>query len=412
MRSLNNLKKPSILYLGTIIPNDSIVNSFKGDKFPQIATHLFSLKLFQAIISYTNSDLYVFSTRPISDFPKSNSIINVKKKWIISNYLISEFFFINFPVIKSIILTFGAFYRSILWGVNLSSKRNAVVFIDNYQLPYLIVGFLIKLIFNIPNICVITDPPNMTYKLASDPIVKKMFRGLNGSITKFLFNRLDGAICLTESISNDFCPQSLSLIVEAIGQGNSNFKSTFGKNFKIVYAGGLSTKYGIESLLNAFILLPYEEMELYFFGKGDAVSLIQYFSSFDSRIKYGGFVNNEEILKIQANASLLINPRPTNLPDGHYSFPSKILEYLESGTPSLVTKLAGIPKDYYNFLFFMDEKNIGESIEKVYNIYKNDLDFYVNFGEEAKKFADSRGIFNQGIRINNFIDEVKRKFYV
>ena len=69
----------NILYLGTLIPNTEFERIIKYDKTPQIATHLFSWKLFNSI-KYFNDNLYIISTRPITDFPNNSSKINYKKK--------------------------------------------------------------------------------------------------------------------------------------------------------------------------------------------------------------------------------------------------------------------------------------------------------------------------------------------
>ena len=55
-----------------------------------------------------------------------------------------------------------------------------------------------------------------------------------------------------------------------------------------------------------------------------------------------------------------------------YSFPSKTMEYLASGTPSIAYKLEGIPSEYYPFIIFPesnDVESLHNSILKVYRKY-------------------------------------------
>ena len=47
----------------------------------------------------------------------------------------------------------------------------------------------------------------------------------------------------------------------------------------------------------------------------------------------------------------MINPRSTLDDFTKYSFPSKTIEYMYSGTPLLTTRLKGIPNEYFDFVF-------------------------------------------------------------
>lgn len=57
-------------------------------------------------------------------------------------------------------------------------------------------------------------------------------------------------------------------------------------------------------------------------------------------------------------ATLLINPRPSNEEFTKYSFPSKNLEYMASGTPLLATDLPGIPAEYKRYEYIIENENI------------------------------------------------------
>ena len=56
-----------------------------------------------------------------------------------------------------------------------------------------------------------------------------------------------------------------------------------------------------------------------------------------------------------------MNPRFTGAEYTLYSFPSKNIEYMVSGTPVITTRLAGIPDDYYPYVFVFEEE-INENI--------------------------------------------------
>lgn len=73
-------------------------------------------------------------------------------------------------------------------------------------------------------------------------------------------------------------------------------------------------------------------------------------------MKYFGVKFNDEIGKAEQRATLLINPRPTDKEFVKYSFPSKNMEYMSSGTPLLTTRFPGMPADYYPYVYILDEE--------------------------------------------------------
>jgi glycosyltransferase involved in cell wall biosynthesis len=60
------------------------------------------------------------------------------------------------------------------------------------------------------------------------------------------------------------------------------------------------------------------------------------------------------VLSLQRQATVLVNPRGGTAEFTKYSFPSKIMEYLLSGTPAVIRRLPGIPEEYGEHLQFVD----------------------------------------------------------
>ena len=94
---------------------------------------------------------------------------------------------------------------------------------------------------------------------------------------------------------------------------------------------------------------------------------------------------NEEVVSAELEASLLINPRPTHEEFTKYSFPSKNMEYMASGTPVLTTKLPGMPADYYPYVFLVND----ESAEGMAKAYRDVL-------EKTEQYLNEKLKLNQG----------------
>ena len=126
----------------------------------------------------------------------------------------------------------------------------------------------------------------------------------------------------------------------------------------ILYAGGLHARYGLQLLIDAVKSLPQNDIKLILFGNGPLVE--ELVKEDDPRIEYCGIVPNEEIVEAEKSAVLLVNPRPTHEDFTQYSFPSKNMEYMVSGTPLLTTMLPGMPKEYNPYVYLFDQ---GETVE-------------------------------------------------
>ena len=185
-------------------------------------------------------------------------------------------------------------------------------------------------------------------------------------------------------------------------------KNVNGDKEIVMYSGDLSKLYGIMNLIDAFKKIQREDCELHLYGKCNYDDELNEICKKYPNIKYFGMLPNEEILIKQKEATLLINPRPLNLEFSPYSFPSKTIEYMASGTPVLTTKLEGIPSDYYNYLIFLK----GDSVKDIYDGIISTLDLkkeqLQTIGNKAQKFVINKK--NYVIRMREVISFIKEEW--
>lgn len=84
-------------------------------------------------------------------------------------------------------------------------------------------------------------------------------------------------------------------------------------------------------------------------------------------------------------ATLLVNSRFTIEEFTKYSFPSKNMEYMASGTPLLTTKLPGMPQEYYPYVFLFDEETIDGYADAISNALTHSESELFKLGVSAKK---------------------------
>lgn len=171
----------------------------------------------------------------------------------------------------------------------------------------------------------------------------------------------------------------------------------------IVYGGNLSRLYGIQSLVKGFMQIDLDA-ELHLYGAGGDAAFIEKCAKKDSRIKFFGRVDRKTMLVALKKAHLLVVNKPTADDYSNYSFSSKILEYMASGTPLLTTKVGGMPEEYYPYFYFINNETtdgIALMIENTLALDRNELE---SMGEQAKKFAvEEKNYLSQAKKILDFL---------
>jgi glycosyltransferase involved in cell wall biosynthesis len=204
--------------------------------------------------------------------------------------------------------------------------------------------------------------------------------------------RVSGYVFLTEEMNkksnlNNKPFMIMEGLADVLQRANKTKTESEHENKKILlYSGGLFAIDGIIELLYAFSNLQDDELEFHIYGNGNLVEDIINFTRFDKRIKYFGYIQNSKLVKYQSSATLLVNPRFTNHEYTKFSFPSKIIEYMTSGVPTVTTKIAGIPEEYFQYLYAFNEETIDGFNSTLKTILSKPKLELLNFGMVAKEF--------------------------
>jgi glycosyltransferase involved in cell wall biosynthesis len=204
-----------------------------------------------------------------------------------------------------------------------------------------------------------------------------------------LLKNVDSFAFVTEHLQKLVnCDEKDYIIVEGLVSGVAKEQAPAAVENYCVYAGGLQKRYGVGNLVDAFheMDLPYT---LHLYGNGNMIDYIREVAAKDPRIEYKGIVSHDELLQIERGAKLLINPRPVyGELDTRFNFPSKLMEYMQSGRPVITTKLLGIPEEYEGKMFFFENDTtdaLKEGIRKVLAMEEAEL---AAFGKAAKQHVD------------------------
>ena len=180
-----------------------------------------------------------------------------------------------------------------------------------------------------------------------------------------------------------------------------------GRKKAVMYAGICNYDFGIGTLIEAFEMVPDKDAELWIAGTGNAEDLIRKTAQKDPRIKYYGYISHDEVLKMELQASAVINLRNPAQIVSKYAFPSKIFEYMLSACPVLSFKVDGIPDEYFDYIIEMEKVSpecVADSITRALRMPVGDRN---KIGAEAREFVLKRK--NNTVQVKKMLDFVNQK---
>lgn len=212
---------------------------------------------------------------------------------------------------------------------------------------------------------------------------------INGRISWHVIWRCTKWVLLTEQMYEYLERKKEAVILEGHVDKNmaekGNLLEEKSKPRECIYAGSLKKKYGILKLIQAFEQANVENAELHIYGAGEIASELRMMKN--PKVVYHGVVPNSVVVNDEIHATLLINPRPTDGEYTKYSFPSKNLEYMASGTPLLTTKLAGMPREYYDYVYLFCDETVDGMTKALRDVLsKSDVELHQK-GIAAKNFV-------------------------
>lgn len=322
------------------------------------------------------------------------------------------FRFLNFPILRQ-----GTIFLSSYLKIKkeASKNKNSIIICDVLNISIATAAVLVSKISKINNVCIVTDVPgymviNKKNQVSKTSFLKKMTTKYNN----YILSNFKSYVFLTEQMNDLLNPTKKPY---SIIEGQVDYKMDKSENLlanksntKVcLYAGILSKQFGIDILISAFNNVTVPNCELHLYGDGPFESEIKEISKINNRIKFFGTQPNNLVVNEQLKATLLINTRPTKEEYTKYSFPSKNMEYMASGTPVLTTKLPGMPTSYYDFVYILEEESIKGLTKKLNEILSIPVKELHEKGRQTKEYvlAEKNNV-KQSTKIINLINTLNK----
>lgn len=403
--------KVNILYVSSLCSDDKFKELFKSshNKPSQQAQKFHSL-LSKGLMGFSES-MYIMSRPPVNKFR------NEKEELKNNNNVTYHYLNItDKPILKHIHLLLNGLINSCKWAFKFR-KLNRVIICDVLNLSISVSAFITSKLLGIKSVAIVTDIPHymQNYSVQKKSPTKRMISNIYTGVCNFFMYRYDSYIVLTEQM-NDLVNPSKKPYVVIEGMVDINMKNSSNlldnkyDEKIVIYAGALQEMYGVKKLIKAFMGLQNDNTQLWLYGSGELESEIRNFEVEDNRIKYFGVVSNELVVQEQLKATLLVNPRPSNEEFTKYSFPSKNMEYMVSGTPILTTPLQGMPEEYNEYVYLFENETIDGLRKTLEDILEKDKKELSEQGNKAKEFVlrekNNKIQANKIMKmINNLIEE-------
>ena len=197
--------------------------------------------------------------------------------------------------------------------------------------------------------------------------------GPTAALSEFLIRHSTDYVVLTKAM-NDYVNKKGKPYVVLEGHADITMKERTpslerkGGHRICLYAGSIHKRYGIHRLVEGFRLAAIPDVQLHIYGIGDYQQELEQIAAQDPSIHYGGLLLPSQVVEKEMEATLLINPRPSDERYVAYSFPSKTMEYMSTGTPVLTTALPCLPEEYKSYLYLIQEETpqgIGQALSQV-----------------------------------------------
>ncbi len=392
--------KNRLIFIGSFYPETLKQELLSNNSKIDFAAHTFQIALLSGLDKY--ADVCVI-TSPLVRVNKS-----VRKEFIgydFSHKGATEFCDRYVGTKNSFFLKFYELIRvRRTLKERLNSDPNAKVIVYSLKSTFLLalafVGIPVK-----KSCVIIPDLPE--YMSGNRSLLYRIAKRIDRTIINACLKKIDTFVLFSPYMASKLPLHKKPWIhIEGIYKKNVGFEFIKDEHKVLLYTGGISVRYGVFDLIEAFNRIPDSDYRLWLCGECGNLQMLNDYIKIDDRITYFGIVDKDKITELQTKATLLVNPRHSKDKFTRYSFPSKTLEYLASGTPTVMCKLPAMPDEYLPYLFIFEDETIEGYTRKIVEICSMPMEYLTEFGHRASAFIlENKNEMIQAKKIINLLCE-------
>jgi glycosyltransferase involved in cell wall biosynthesis len=395
-----------VCLLGFTIPDAGLDEVVAVDRHMPSQTHNFAWSLVDAL-GKAGRQVGLLSVVPVSNFPGNPRVVFRSAPFETKGVLGECLGFLNIIGLKHL----TRFLQCLTRGTRVLRRwRPAVLLVHGVHSPFLWFAAISRRLLGLTVVVILTDPPGV--RLPTDRLAVRLLKWLDIKLVQLALRWTDGVIALTIDLARDFAPGKPALVIDGIGQFESDVEHLRKDRTQptVVYAGSLRTSYGVDRLVDAVSGLTDPPATLEVYGNGELAGWISEVAAQQSQVKGPRLLSREDLLRAYRSADLLVQPRPTNQSFVRYSFPSKMIEYMASGTPVLTTRLISVTDEYTPYVYWIDDDSPAGIRKALRDVLQLPEDERLNKGRRAATYIRAtRSSEAQGRRISAFLQAIDQK---
>lgn len=374
-----------LLFLGYAV-DPSLTSVLSG---ASVAGNKMQVNVLRELSRYEDIDLKCITVYPVAAFPRDKKLYIPKATIDVVDGVSSlRVPFLNFPVIKQLWQT-----QAVKHAAKKLADKDTVVFTFNLFPQIGLPMAWLKKKLGCKTFCLLADLPIDDNPNSKNPL-RNLLRRIFDQKTRKAIQECDKFAVLNKHAMEIFAPDKPYIVVEGGVEMPqlANIPVPSPKQRKnILYTGALTEYSGVLELIEAMKKVHDPEVVLEIYGGGYLAEHVKQLADATNNVKYCGKVANTEVLKLQREAYLLVNPRPVDDPIAQVTFPSKMFEYMLSGTPVLTTRLNGLDEEY---------------LERVFSVPDHSADALAK-GINMVLSADPASLLEKAVAASDFISREK-----
>ena len=321
-------------------------------------------------------DMKVITSWGISTYPKVKRVFFPRKK--VQDSVANDYVYVgavNLPFINLI----SRYIRTRRELKRMLSKNEPnVVLVYEVHTPFMLAA--VSLRKDIDKICLIV-PDLPEFMSAPGGRLKLFLKAIDKKIINKCIAKIDKFVLLSDLMKERLPLEGKEcILMEGIFQNSQDMVFKSKERYRtIMYTGDM--------LLDAFQQILDPNYRLWIRGNGDMEDEIKARAKKDPRIVYFPPMEREQLLELEQKATVMVNPTPANLNFTKYFFPSKTMEYLASGTPTIMFRLGCMPKEYEPYLFYVEDNTMESLRDKLIEVCEKTQEELNAFGARAQKFV-------------------------
>ena len=392
IKNEQDIKK--VLFLGYLESQDKVLSGMS------VAGNKMQYGLINGIIDNKKIRIKCISIKPIAPFPKDvfyskKEISNVDQRINVFNVP-----FINVSGLKQFFQS-----KAIRKYASKTIYKYGVDCVLTFNcFPQIGRSFnYIKRKHSIPIIVYLADCPIPQIKMRG---IRKAYRNSFDKKTLSSMKYADAFVLINKYISQKYNILQNYIIIEGgIEEHLLQKEPSKDKKEDIVFSGALSNYNGLIELIKCFETNNLHGQKLFIYGRGELEN--ECLKHQTESIVFKGFVSNSEMLNIERNSRFLILLRDPTDEISKVTFPSKIFEYMSTGTPIICSNLDTLSDEYNQYLNIIKWGDIQYMSIQIKECLSKDYNVLVDKAKSGRLFlAKNKTWLNQANKITSFIIKV------